>query len=1453
MPRGKRGQLDISDYRHDDLVLQRFEAARRNLLDTSLRNKLINYRTPKASGVEIVGEDPIEVYRLLVKEGKSLTFIGRPEPQKEGLGGEEINSGPSLVDTTDTKLNTNEPESKLYTRLLKTLRDARATLEEQGVNTLFLALGMLHWYESEASQEPRKAPLILIPVLIERHRSTRFRISYDGTEVGSNLPLIAILQQQFGINLPEISGAESLDVAQYFQQVANVVADQERWRVDNKAIVLSFFSYAKYLMFKDLEGEAWPEGQKPWTHDVIRSLLGDGFKDNNGASISEEENIDRYRPIEEAHEVFDADSSQLLAILETKSGRSIIIEGPPGTGKSQTITNLIAEAIAESKKVLFVAEKRAALEVVWRRLKEAGLHEACLELHSSKANKRAFYEQLKRTLYLARPQKEQKQQELKRLGQIRDRLNEYCQALHHPLPKREISPFFAIGQLFKLGKEPDGLRKPSFSIMHRWTQSDFENKRELVRKIQYTVKEIGIPAENPFFGSGLMLLLPEDRKEIASLIQETVKAVQNAFDWACRLDPDSAEAIRDAVIAKQQRWELMINDIQRNVTQYGDKWYRIFVLPYHIARWKCRSLWVRPLPKSHQEMFVLIQAVQAILTASRQLNALLKRLEAREPLNLLAKLCFSDQLVRLNTWLADLTPLHHLATFNRLCDEARQQGIEEVAQIAASWEAAGDRLVEVFDRTWYSGVVREAFESRPILVTLENKEHEDLIREFRELDTLMLKINRAKVALKHWEQVPRYTAGGSLGLLLREMEKQRGHKPIRKIMSEAGEAIQAIKPVFMMSPLSVAMYLPPDGPKFDLVIFDEASQIKPEDAFGAIIRAKQLIVVGDSKQLPPTSFFDKLTQVDDSDDEDEKVEVNITRDMESILALMNSKIPPYSPQRRDLRWHYRSKHDSLIACSNRLFYNERLIVPPSKERKPKGIGLVFHHLPHTVYGRGGSKKNLEEARIVAEAIIRHIKENPGLTLGVAAFSISQQQAIEDELERLRRENAEIDMLLEEFDRRHETEPLFVKNLETVQGDERDVIFISVGYGRDANGYTSMNFGPLNREGGERRLNVLITRARIRCEVFTNLRYSDIRVEEASPQGVKALRTFLHFAETGEIDIPSPTDREPMSPFEEAVIEALRAHGYQVAPQVGSAGFYVDIGVCDPHNPGRFILGIECDGAQYHSSRSARDRDRLRQAVLEARGWRIHRIWSTDWYKNPENELRRLLQAIEQAIATQSESSVTPPLPNPDAGQSDPNLNITMKESETAVVLPAISVPKYIFAQPTVTLGGRQLRDISPVEMADWVVQVVEIESPVHFEEVVRRIREAAGLARAGESIRQAVLKGIQYASAQGKVTFDKPFVLKNPQHRPVPRDRSHFPNHIKKLEYVHPDEIKAALILVVERSFGISAAEAQNEALKLLGFERVTETMSKQVISVIQKLCEESELQVQGDLLRRPK
>ena len=432
-------------------------------------------------------------------------------------------------------------------------------------------------------------------------------------------------------------------------------------------------------------------------------------------------------------------------------------------------------------------------------------------------------------------------------------------------------------------------------------------------------------------------------------------------------------------------------------------------------------------------------------------------------------------------------------------------------------------------------------------------------------------------------------------------------------MKGAGRAIQSIKPVFMMSPLSIAKYIPPGSVEFDLVVFDEASQVRPVEALGAIIRGKQAVVVGDSKQLPPTSFFDRMA--DEGEEEGSR-----TADLESILGMFCAQ----GAQERMLKWHYRSRHESLIAVSNHEFYDNRLVVFPSPDAGKVETGLIFRHHPEATYQRRGI--NTAEAKTVALAVMEHARKTPGLTLGVAAFSNVQARRVEDEVDILRRR----DPSCEEFFAGHPEEPFFVKNLENVQGDERDVILISIGYGKIDGAYLPMNFGPLNRDGGERRLNVLITRARRRCIVYCNFVGADLDLRRSRARGVQALKTFLEYAQNGLIDVPEATGREADSPFEEAVAARLRTRGHDVDHQIGSAGFFIDLAVVDPAKPGRYLLGIECDGASYHSARSARDRDRLRQQVLEGLGWTIHRIWSTDWFRNPEQELGRVEVAVRSA-------------------------------------------------------------------------------------------------------------------------------------------------------------------------------------------------------------------------------
>lgn len=487
------------------------------------------------------------------------------------------------------------------------------------------------------------------------------------------------------------------------------------------------------------------------------------------------------------------------------------------------------------------------------------------------------------------------------------------------------------------------------------------------------------------------------------------------------------------------------------------------------------------------------------------------------------------------------------------------------------------------------------------------------------MDKERMLASRFEVVQSHHSKFPPVSGGiGPVGILKAEMARRRNHMPVRQLMQRAAPAIQAIKPVFMMSPLSIAQFLPPGQFVFDLVVMDEASQIQPIDAIGAVARAKQVVVVGDERQLPPTTFFAKATAGDGEDDGEEGARVS---DIESILGLFSARGLP----QRMLRWHYRSRHQSLIAVSNREFYENKLFIVPSPYTAEAGMGLRFHLVDGGVFEESVNKV---EARTVAEAIIRHAKTSPELSLGVATFSLKQRREIQDQVELLRRANPDT----EEFFHAHQSEPFFIKNLENVQGDERDVILISVGYGKNRQGYMAMRFGPLSADGGERRLNVLISRAKRRCEVYASITDEDIDLERGKGKGVVAFKLFLHYARTGKLGLSERSGRDMDSVFEEQVASALQARGFQVHPQVGIAGFFIDLAIADAERPGRYVLGIECDGAAYHDARSARDRDRLRQAVLEDHGWIIHRVWSGDWFQRPKAELEKVIAAIAKAEA-----------------------------------------------------------------------------------------------------------------------------------------------------------------------------------------------------------------------------
>ena len=584
-----------------------------------------------------------------------------------------------------------------------------------------------------------------------------------------------------------------------------------------------------------------------------------------------------------------------------------------------------------------------------------------------------------------------------------------------------------------------------------------------------------------------------------------------------------------------------------------------------------------------------------------------------------------DLVAKLESCLATQDYLPLLERWSRAHAECLKNEMGEFSRAICEEILVGEKAGQALEYSVYKVLLQKAIEADPKLSNFSSTRHEGLRHRFCHLDQEVLTLNADEIASNQCRRyAPPGNRSGRVGdytekaLLVHEAGKTRRHIPIRQLVKRAPNALQVLKPCFLMSPLSVAQYLPRGDIDFDLVIMDEASQIRPEDALGAIARARKAIIVGDPKQLPPTSFFQGAVI------EDEDAEETIADDAESILDVCLKQFPY-----RRLRWHYRSNHEDLIRFSNEQFYDGDLFVFPSSRGTNRELGVHFTKIKDPSYKSG---RNRNEANVVVENIVRHFQQFPGKSLGVAALNRRQAEDIQNLLDSRRKQDFELDSLITEFAEENPAEPLFIKNLENVQGDERDVIFISITYGPENPGdRTFQRFGPINSELGWRRLNVIATRAKERVEVFSSMEPSDILVGEKSKKGVRVLREYLEYVKTGRIPERALQGGAPESDFEETVGKAINDLGYEPIFQVGVAGFYIDIGVIHPDRPGEYLMGIECDGAAYHSAQFVRDRDRLRQEILESKGWAIHRIWSTNWFYARIPEINRLKSVLAEKL------------------------------------------------------------------------------------------------------------------------------------------------------------------------------------------------------------------------------
>jgi very-short-patch-repair endonuclease len=793
---------------------------------------------------------------------------------------------------------------------------------------------------------------------------------------------------------------------------------------------------------------------------------------------------------------------------------------------------------------------------------------------------------------------------------------------------------------------------------------------------------------------------------------------------------------------------------------------------------------------------------------------------------------FEDAQELLTHLVASLSDIDEWVEFDKASRALAELRVGGVIEFCEKIRVMASEVPSVVERAclerWADTIIDE---DQGRLGQLRADQLDPLVAEFRDLDAKLIDRAAHKTIVACNEHRPRTTVGAA-GIIKREAEKQRRHMPVRRLLEETAEVAQLLKPCFMMSPLTVSQFLPPSL-GFDAVIFDEASQVRPCDAINCIYRGKQLVIAGDDKQLPPTSFWEAMS-VDDGDEwEEDQFE-----DFESIINLGKGS---GGLRELPLRWHYRSQHEDLIAFSNFSFYEGRLITFPGSTAEAGDLGVKLYYVPDGVYRRGTARDNPKEAEVVVDRVIhwaKHSLDNPSaaVTLGVVAFSEAQADGIESALDRRRRSLPELDAYFGE-DR---LDGFFVKNLENVQGDERDVMIFSVGYGRDEAGKLTMNFGPLNREGGERRLNVAITRARQRVELVTSVTGTEPEFAASLNERVHHFQRYLDYAARGPVALAIDVGEDGLdaeSPFEEEVIRTIRSWGYEVKPQVGTAGYRVDIGVWHPSLAGRFAIGIECDGRMYHSSRVARDRDRLRQEVLERLGWRIYRVWGTAWYRHRREEEERLRAAIEEAVAGGVLSIRTRTRASSD-NRRDETFELVPLD-----VAPSWSVP-YVVAVPQQPRSRVEMH--TPEALRDlqrMILEVVEVEGPIEDELLLRRIREAWGVGRSGHRIRENFDYAVRILVQRQAVTrFESSFTCAHAGQLRVVRVVGDDDAGLRSVAQVSQLELMTAIRNLVEDAHRVSRDELTREVSRLFGWLRRGPDIAPALDQAVERLIQNDTL-----------
>lgn len=1334
----------------------------RKLLDLSLRNSLLNFRNTLSS-VRIIAADVSALEDELSQGGEfsvcaapSDEFLKASEGKIFSLENEKINiRAVADEELKNHRLRTYLSQLDLEKSMAKLRRLAKVSLEENGANTIYIALGFLEWYETERSEKPRYAPLVLIPVDIKWNiQEGLYTVKPRDEATQINITLLEMLRQNYGIEiglnqLPE--DEMGVDIPYIFSIIRQAILGNARWDVKELAFI-GQFSFTRFIMWNDISNRSDDLIKNKITSSLVSGKM---EWEDNFTSISPQEIDERLMPSDLAVPL-SADSSQLSAVYAANCGSSFVLHGPPGTGKSQTITNIIANAMYHDKTVLFVAEKMAALEVVQNRLERLGLDPFCLELHSNKSRKKDVLNQLEKALDVAKnTSPSQFEAEAEKTASLRRELNKSAQEIHL---KRScgMSLYDAVIK-YEQHRNYDGKLKFSHAFLDSVKPETLEKCRDELEKLSAAGRSFGNVGGTALKCCQLKEYSPTCREEISDRLKslgECLDKLQAEMPFIGDISGNSnaefsqLKALADIVKTAQAEGDIIppivygevwdrTADTVRSLIESGreqqalkaeisqkfeDSVYN-FDCGNSLAQWKeAQDSWILPkLLKSGKlvktlnshakspdtvtkenfgdycgklvKLKSLTEAVKGIPTAVSDIFAshtgmlmcentrwdavseavsLSERLRnilsvspftADEKLRISQRICdlfgtsqrktennmkadlfiqklneceniltildksfaliprkiygknpFEETRSQLDDIIHELPMLKEWTGIMAICRNLEALGLQNAVDAFLSGTLSCDSLTGAFECGVSRDFIYKTIGEVPELSQFQGAIFEDTIRKFEAQLEKFRRLTIEELTARLSAKIPDNSNPDPELALLKKAIKNGGRGlSIRRLFESIPNLLRKICPVMLMSPISVAQYIDPDYPKFDFVIFDEASQLPTCEAVGAVSRGENVIISGDPKQLPPTSFF-----ASNHTDEDNIENEDLESLLDDCLAL--------SMPEEHLLWHYRSRHESLIAYSNARYYDNKLYTFPSADSR---ASKVSHIAVEGYYDRSKTRTNRAEAEAVVAEIVRRLKDESlrHESIGVVTFSMPQQNLIDDLLAFEYKKDPQLEMLAGEM-----AEPIIIKNLENIQGDERDVIMFSIGYGPDKDGKLSMNFGPLNREGGWKRLNVAITRARKQMLVFSVITSDMINLNSTRSEGVEGLKGFLKFAEQGgAIAVKAGNSRVTSEGFENAVAEELRKRGYSVDCSVGISGFKVDIAVYSPENPDKYILGILCGTRNSLEKSRAEERYISQPAVLHGLGWETMNLHLPDWLDNRERALERIEKRIAEIL------------------------------------------------------------------------------------------------------------------------------------------------------------------------------------------------------------------------------